>query len=176
MIAPLRRRHLLMTSALLVAVPAVLVLSLRVRPSAPLVRQLPGELSADLPGQLGQDPAQTRLGHLFAGHDISVVASTGGGGGVLTLRSPGPLVHPDVLLYWTPTEVSDRLPDTAILLGAYAGRARSFPLPEQVAGNEGFLVLYALAHQVVISSGPLPRLLTPAPPAHEVGSEEGAPS
>lgn len=154
MIAPLRRRHRVMVTFLLIAVPVGLVLALSARPTLPIMEELPGALAGG-PNARGAD---------VEGYDVFGeigVAARGyqtASGAVLELEPAEPLARPDVLVYWSAEAAGDRLPDGALLLGVLSDRARTYAVPAAAAGREGFLVLYSLGHQEVVASGAVPAM------------------
>ena len=131
MIAPLRRRHRVMTVLLAVAVPAVLVAALGSRRAVPASR---------LPATLAAGPTTSTA--TVRSHDGSV-----------EIALPA-TVAPGLLAYWTSQDVSGRLPDDAVLLGPVGGsRLRTFPLPHDA--DSGRIVIYSLGHQEVVEILPL---------------------
>jgi len=75
----------------------------------------------------------------------------------VVLNSPSELGEPDLLLYWTDNEVhGETLPTQARLLGPF-GSGRAFALPENT-GPTSHLVLYSLAHQVVVDTANVEKL------------------
>lgn len=64
---------------------------------------------------------------------------------------------PDPLVYWSrELSGSDRLPTNAVLLGAFEyGK----PLRLRETDTKGFLILYSLAHQSIVDTASLERLL-----------------
>ena len=153
MIAPLRRRHRVVVTLLLIAVPVGLVLALSARPPLPTTETLPNAL-ADGPGSGGGDVESYDV---FGELGIAV-RGFHAAGAVLELTPSQPLARPDVLVYWAETAASDRLPTGAILLGALSDRARTYSVPATAASRAGHLVLYSLAHQEVVASGALPAM------------------
>ena len=154
MIAPLRRRHRLMTAALLVALPMLLVLALGARTPVPTVASLPVALAA------GPDPrgADVETRDVFGDLDVTVRSWWTAAGTVIAITPAEPLARPGVLVYWTASPAVDRLPDDAVLLGALADRGRTYAVPNAVASRDGYLVLYSLGHQEVVASGALSAL------------------
>jgi hypothetical protein len=60
-------------------------------------------------------------------------------------------VKPDLLVYWVGgnSKVADKLPDDALLLGAFESSA-PLPLPAGVTSGSGALLLYSLADQQIV--------------------------
>ncbi len=154
MIAPLRRRHRVMVTLLLIAVPVGLVLALAARPPVPVVEGLPAALAAG-PGFGGGDVESYDV---FGELGVAVRSYHAADGAVLELTPAEPLARPDVLVYWSGETASDRLPDGAVLLGALSDRARTYSVPAAAAGRAGHLVLYSLGHQEVVASGAVPAM------------------
>ena len=176
MIAPLRRRHRLMTMALAIAVPVLYVVALAARPDEPVTPQLPAALAPAPAGEVDND-----FGELFSDPPIVVRSRTDGSrqrrAGVppkwwLELEPRAPLARPEVLVYWSKSPATDRLPEDAWLIGGLAGdRVRAFELPLEAMGLAGYLVLYSLGHQEVVASAELPAF---GQAAQESGAETPA--
>ncbi len=81
----------------------------------------------------------------------------------LAIRPVGPILAPDLLLYWVPAPatggaIGPRLPNRGpVLIGSFAGDARrEVRMPERARDAEGHLVVYSLAQQRVLADLPLP--------------------
>ena len=81
---------------------------------------------------------------------------------LLILEPSTAIVFPDLLVYWQqgkkpPTDIGER----SILLGKLAGTSRRmFTLPQGVEGKEGYLILYSLGQQTLVSTIPFPSSMT----------------
>ena len=167
MIAPLRRLHRGMSTVLFVAVPVLLVFSLRVRPPRYYMQSPPAELTEES-FEGGQ------VFDVFPDLGVLVRGIPAADGALVELEPAGPLARPDVLVYWSPTaSEGSGLAPGALLLGTIGDRPRSYFLPPEAALVDGHLVLYSLAHQEVVGSGSLPALAEPLPEL--AGSTEAAP-
>lgn len=154
MIAPLRRRHRLTVASLAVALPVLYVVALAARPDEPVVDQLPPALAEAAAGEVDQD-----FGELVTDPAVAVRSRTDGAQWWVELDPGAPIALPEVLVYWTPSTVADRLPEDAFLIGSLAGaRARAHGMPRDALGRDGTLVLYSLGHQEVVASAPLPAI------------------
>lgn len=155
MIAPLRRRHLRMTGSLLVAVPVLLVVSLRGRPPMYYVESLPAELTEE-----GFEGGRTY--DVFAELGVGVRGIEAAGGALLELVPASPLGRPDVLVYWSREETRGTVwLARAYLLGPLGDRPRTYFLPPEAATVDGHLALFSLARQEVLGSGRLPAIAEP---------------
>lgn len=150
MIAPLRRRHRLLTSALLPLAATGYVLALRARPSFSPVAD------AGAASPLGVEVGAP-------GGDFSMRIWVREGEAPELLLTPArDLSRPDVLVYWTPDEGSwETPPPEAILLGTLAGEEpRRYAIPPAMAealaaGRPGGLLLYSLGHAEPVASASL---------------------
>ncbi len=151
MIAPLRRRHRFMFLALAVLGLPLLFLSLSNRPSFP-GDGLPAELAAPSTEPDGE-PLATH--HPFGRLDAELRIYPR----VWVLEVRDPLRHPDVLAYWSSAPAETNLPADARWLGTVSTTKPS--LFKSVPDQDGFLTLYSLGHQQIISSAPvdLPEVL-----------------
>jgi hypothetical protein len=97
---------------------------------------------------------------LFAKETIqALLLRESGKGGRFALELSGPrnFLKPDLIVYWLAggTKITDSVPNTALLLGAFGAGPLFFPT-NQPAGD-GFLLLYSLADQEIIAySKPFP--------------------
>ncbi len=155
MIAPLRRRHRLMATTLLVAVPVLYVLALLARPAEPVMETLP----AGFANAVGEGQVLFAEDDLFVEHRIAVRLRSDSRGPVLELEPMEPLALPDVLVYWSPSrQASPGLPGDAYLVGALAAGASFSELPPAAARGGGRVVLYSLGHKQVVAAAELPEV------------------
>ena len=169
MIAPLRRRHRWLTASLALVVPVLYVVALAARPGEPVVEELPAPLAEAAGGQVEQD-----LGELFGDPAVAGRSRSDGYDWWLELTPAEPIAQPEVLVYWSRSEVEGGLPEEAYLLGGLAGdRTRTWRLPHEILGLSGTLVLYSLGHQEVVASASLPGIgSAPPPPTPEAEDVE----
>jgi hypothetical protein len=145
MIRPLRQRHCRIFLALGIFLPVAFVVGIAARKPLPEVNSLPNEIApatasfaaevwsrADL---FPQSPVRIRLRR----------AQIGTGKFAVTLSAVNDFVKPDLLVYWLAgnPNVTNALPDNAILLGAF--NAPQLLLPAAAEKTGGLLVLYSLA-------------------------------
>ncbi len=159
MIAPLRRRHRIYSSTLLLLVPLLAGVALWKRPDVAVQEDLPTVLSdrAD-----AQDAPLLDRNDLFSGFDIRVRQWRFGSLAVIRIEPTQPLGRPDVLAYWSPgsgsEEGSGGLPKDAFLLGPLAeGHAPTYPLPRAALAEAGQLILFSLAHGEMLTKASLPQ-------------------
>jgi hypothetical protein len=138
--ALLRRRHRIASIALALAVPPAFALALVSRPALPPPGAVPSALASDPPAGeplLERDDLWSPLAirtRIYAD-------------GVIELAPLADLEQPDVLVYWSPDTVGDRLPDGARWLGRLAGTSpRRFVLPPKARRRAGRVHLYSLGH------------------------------
>ena len=145
MIHELRRRHLLMQSALAVVALGGVLLALQARQAIPAedgtAQVTDAEYSATIPESF------TRFG------DLQVYAAIGQDGQV-SLRLTDALQKPDVLLYLGGKDATDNALglEVTLLGGVDSDPLQQFPLPEQADATALHLLLYSLAHQEVLAS------------------------
>lgn len=153
----LRSRHRLMTTALAVIVPVVLITALATRPSMPAMDALPaiGDSPREAyprtvaePSELRIDDTRVRL-TLLGGRD------DGRGYAVAFEAVAGRALNAaDVLVYWSAGGAAAWPPDDAVLLGTLAGaQRRVFELPAVARPGLGGLVFYSLAQQRRLEPG-----------------------
>ena len=71
------------------------------------------------------------------------------------LQSTRPLGEPDLLLYWaSTTPTGHNLPANARFLGVFAP-GRPIPFPPEASPKAGYLVLYSLAHKTITDTAPV---------------------
>ena len=152
MIQPLRTVHRRAFMALAFVLPTVLLVGLTAR--RPL--QHAGQGMA----KLGSLQPIKQSDHLWAKHTIHSVflKNTSDPTAVQVVLEPlDDLSAPDLLVYWSSElPAGDRLPATAVLLGAFGN---SEPLQLRESHARGFLVLYSLAHQSIVDAAPLESVL-----------------
>ncbi len=152
MIQPLRTVHRRAFVALALILPAVLLIGL-------MARRPPLQADSKRHNLEGWQSIQ-ESDHLWAKHSIRslFVRNTSDPIAVHVVLQPiGDFSVPDLLVYWSPElSASDNLPTNAVLLGAFENKR---PMRLQGRGNQGFLILYSLAHHSVVDSAPLGRVL-----------------
>ncbi len=152
MIRPLRKRHRAMIGVLGVVLPVAFVAGIAARKPLPTMATLPSAVVGDQPrfeslvwerDELWtQRPIRTRL--VIDQMNRQAVE----------LSAAKDIARPDLIVYWAPGDpkLSEKLPDDAVLLGAY-GNNSALPLPAEAGKRNGVLVLYSLAdHEIVAAS------------------------
>ena len=159
MIRPLRRRHLIFSFLMVTGLPLMVIIGYlktkdsvsmeappilddSVRESFPLEVWHKSRLWKNYPGM------DTRLlSNVAPEHELAV-----------ELTFDGTITRPDLLLYWSPRSFSTRLGihDGMHLLGAYTNSQTTiFKLPDVARHRDGFLLLYSLAEDEMVSEAPL---------------------
>jgi hypothetical protein len=158
MIRPLRQRHRRIVIALAVVLPVAFAAGIAARRPVPAMGQLPMAL---VPVAGNWENAGTEHPGLFAKTRIQVQLLRVPGEtrpSAVQILAPKDFLKPDLLVYWLAGSVraADKLPDQAVLLGAFQPSV-ALPLPPNAAATGGSLVLYSLADQEVVdASAPLP--------------------
>lgn len=152
MIQPLRTVHRRASIALALILPTVLLVGL-------MARRPPLQADSKRHNSEGWQSIQ-ESDHLWTKRSIRslFVRNTSDPTAVHVVLEPiDDLSDPDLLVYWSP-ELSgrDNLPTNAVLLGAFED---SRPMRLQGSDNQGFLILYSLAHHSVVDTAPLGRVL-----------------
>jgi hypothetical protein len=151
MIRPLRQRHRVIVCTLGVLLPVALAAGLAARKPVPMAANLPLELA----GQRNDfaKVVWTKTDLWPGQHILTSLRRDAAGSGAVELMFRD-LAKPDVLVYWAAGKESagEGWPDNARLLGALSNRA-PLPIPGEVRGEAGRLLLYSLAdHEVVAAS------------------------
>ena len=152
MIRPLRSRHRILTTIMLVVSAGGLGVGLAARRPMPTMTTLPAALSPEAA------PITTPLPLSWTGEGAPVAALDARGRLSLTLGEP--LRRPDPLLYWAPAagmgQPGEGLPDGAIFLGAVTGDpAQRLALPDAV--GPGRLLIFSLGHAQVVAAADFAR-------------------
>jgi hypothetical protein len=151
MIRPLRKRHRRMVVVLGVFLPVAFTVGIAARKPVPGMTSLPKELAnssrafavtewerADL---FTKTPIQVRL----------LRESAGTGRYAVEFSAAKDFVKPDLIVYWVAgsPNLTDKLPDSARLLGAFTSSA-ALSLSPDAGPASGALVLYSLADQEIV--------------------------
>ena len=168
MIRPLRSRHRRTVTALALLLPAALALAIGARPPEPrsALWLVDGLTEAELPLAPGEPAPFERvyvrdLGP-FAGLPFEADLGFGTQGEVLLeLRPTGPVLAPDLLVYWLPGGAAPDVERAEVdlakarLLGRAAERRRWFRLPD----GGGRLLLFDPARGELVAEQALPELV-----------------
>jgi hypothetical protein len=150
MIRPLRQRHRRTFLALGIFLPMALAVGIAARKPLPEIKSLPYEINPAInsfaaevwsrPDLFPRSPVQVRL----------LREQSGTGKFAVALSAAKDFVKPDLLVYWLDgnPNVTDALPDDAILLGEF--NAAQLPLPAPAETKYGLLVLYSLADNEIV--------------------------
>lgn len=151
MIRPLRQWHRRVVLVLGIVLPVAFVAGIETRKTVPVLTSLPPELTvapqkfavslwqrADL---FTKTPMQVRL----------LRESAGTGRFAVQISALTDFAKPDVIVYWASGNpaITDKLPEDAILLGAFNSSA-GLPFAPNPQSGAGVLVLYSLADQTII--------------------------
>ena len=147
----LREWHRRLFCALAVGLPVAFSVGLAARKGVPVV---PAQLTPRVVGTNALGSLIWSRTDLWPGQDLTTrLRRDASGSPALELISTA-VNRPDVLVYWVAgkEEASDSLPTNARLLGALATSV-PLPVPAEVQGTSGRLVLYSLAvHELVGTS------------------------
>jgi len=151
----LRQRHRRIWLVLLIVIPLVYVAGLAARRAPLTMERIPDRLTGTF--EVSAQPliestfaiGETEFGaRLFSREGSSSPAVV-----ELERRGTTPLVHPDVLVYWTPT-TSGR--EQSMLADAYfmgiltEGQSQQYALPEESTQRDGRLLFYSLGHEQML--------------------------
>ena len=151
MIRPLRRRHRHIVIAMGIFLPVAFGVGIAARKPAPLVNELPAALEvASQPFEI----TEWRRDDLFPKSPIKVRLlrkQSGAGKFAVSFSVANNFLKPDLLVYWIAASpnITDKLPETAQLLGAFDSSS-SLVLPAEAATQTGVLILYSLADNEIV--------------------------
>ena len=156
MILSRRRVHRRIFAGLAVVLPVLLVAALALRPEVPTLPldAAPLRKAAGFASSIPDDHSKVRS----AGYGFEAsMQTTGPDAPRLLVRPLVPILGPDLLVYWTGTEVEGAsLPNDAVLVGHLAGSApRVLLLPQQATRVDGSALVYSLGYQKVVARIPL---------------------
>jgi len=151
MIRPLRQRHRHIVMVLGVFLPIVFAAGITARKSVPTMITLPKELFSSPQAFANTEWERTDL---FANPPMQVRLlreRASAGRFAVEFFAAKNFVKPDLLVYWVAgnTNITNRLPDDALLLGVFDSSA-ALQLPSNITADSGVLVHYSLADQMVI--------------------------
>lgn len=150
MIRPLRRLHRRAVLALWFFLPVAFTVGIAARKSVPEVDSLPKDLAPAATQFESQErqrwdsfpksPVQIRLMHEHGGTGRFAVE----------FSVPKEFVRPDLIVYWVAgsPNLTDALPDNAILLGSFS--STTLPLPDEAVKSNGRIVLFSLADNEIV--------------------------
>jgi hypothetical protein len=153
MILALRQRHRRIFIVLVLVLPVAFVAGLAARKSTPAVAALPVAL-ANTPQQF--DAIEWERAGLFSKSPVTVKLlreRKDSGAFAIEFAAPADFLKPDLLVYWVAgnPKFSDKLPDDALLLGAFTPGV-ALPMPAGALSNGGVLVLYSLVEQGIVET------------------------
>ena len=153
MIQPLRTVHRRAFVALAVVLPIILAAGLGARRP----RLHPGARAAEISASAHLRETANMLWRKHAIRTTFYGDSNSPPQIYVVLKPTQELGEPDLLLYWTDNQVQgETLPAQARLLGTFAP-GMAFALPQNTV-QTGHLVLYSLAHQVVVDTASVEKL------------------
>ena len=140
-----------MVIALGIFLPVVFVAGIAARKPVPAMHSLPPEL---MPATVGYESREWQRTDLFMKSPVQVSLlreRIGAGRFAVELSATQDFVKADLIVYWVAgdSNVTDTLPDNAVLLGAFSPVV-TLPLPADAVFTGGVLVLYSLADQQVV--------------------------
>lgn len=148
MIRPFRERHRQVFTILAVILPAAFAIGVAARRPVSAIEPLPAVLR---PEPFTSPTMIWSRDDLFAKTRVRVaLLREQGKTGALAVRlfARAAFVKPDLLVYWSASEVKDKLPHDAALLGAFSGSV-PLRLPSEHSAT-GSLILYSLADGEVV--------------------------
>ena len=150
MIRPLRQRHRRMVIVLGIFLPVAFVAGIAARKPVPEISSLPKEF----PSAISQfDSQEWQRADLFAKSSVRVrlLREHRDAGKFSVEFSAGKnFVKPDLIVYWVTgnATATDKLPDNAILFGAFS--STPLLLPDEVTKSSGVFVLFSLADNEIV--------------------------
>jgi hypothetical protein len=132
--------------------PIAFVLGIAARKPVPSVASLPLELAAAPPAYAA---AVWERSDLFAKTPIQVRLlreRAEAGRFALAFSAAKDFLKPDLIVYWAAgnTKITDKLPDNAVLLGAF-NPGLVIVLPPNAESSDHVIVLYSLADQEIVA-------------------------
>ena len=141
--------------------PMILIWAVRERPRDLVMSEIPSALSPS-----SENMIRTDLGQPWENLGVVAVHLQSESGGWLELGAVSELLEPDLLVYWMPLgetlqgpvvpirdggePTGDQLPESAVFLGNFnQSRASRMPLPNDLAGRDGHLVLFSLPYRSI---------------------------
>ena len=153
MIQPLRTVHRRAFVALAVVLPIILAVGFGARRP----RLYPSARAAEISASAHLQKTSASLWRKYPTETAFYGDSNSPSQIYVVLTAAPELGEPDLLLYWTNHEVQgETLPAEARLLGPFVS-GRAFALPHNT-GQTSLLVLYSLAHQVVVDTASVEKL------------------
>jgi hypothetical protein len=155
-IHPLRQHHRRIVLVLGVFLPIAFVVGVAARKPPPTVAELPAALTAT---SQQFEAVEWKRAVFFAKTPIEAYLlreqkSSGRFG--IKFSAAKDFVKPDLIVYWVAgnPNITDALPDSAILLGSFS--STTLPLPDETTKSNGEFVLFSLAdNQIVDVSKPV---------------------
>ena len=150
MIYPLRQSHHHIIIALGILLPVTFVVGIAARKPLPKVNTLPNEISPAINLFAAEVWSRADLFPKSSVRTRLLREQSGTGKFAVALSAAKDFVKPDLLVYWLNgnPNVTDALPDNAILLGAF--NAPQLPLPAAAEKTNGLLALYSLADNEIV--------------------------
>jgi hypothetical protein len=150
MIRPLRKHHCRIVIALALFLPVAFTVGIAARKPIPVTSQLPSSLAIATPPF---ENVEWQRADLFAKSAIQVRLlreHSGAGKFAVALSAAEDFVRPDLLVYWSAgnPDVTNALPDNAVLLGTFNSPQLSLPAAAETI--EGTLVLFSLADNEIV--------------------------
>lgn len=155
MIRPLRTCHRCIFTVLGVLLPVAFGLGIAARKPVPEAANLPSEFRRSARAYEPGDWEQTDIFTNAPVYVHTLRQSIPGSRRAIALSAAPSFVKPDLLVYWHPgkLEATDKLPENAVLLGAF--NSPELMLPGEATGTDGSIILYSLADgEIVAASRP----------------------
>ena len=151
MIRPLRIRHRRIFTMLGVLLPVAFGLGIAARKPLPVTTNLPAELNRPARAYEPGDWEQTDIFTNAPVYVHTLRQTNPGSRRAIAFSAEPDFVKPDLLVYWRPgkSETSDKLPENAVLLGAFS--SPELLLPSEATGVDGSIILFSLADSEIVA-------------------------
>ena len=148
MIRPLRIRHRRIFTVLGLVLPIAFGLGIAARKPVPQMNTVPAGFNVT------SQPFAAVIwerSDLFTNAPVQVRLLSDNGRFAVACTTPADFAKPDLLVYWSGrgAQITDALPNDAILLGVFSSASR--PLPPETASRDGALVLFSLADNEIVA-------------------------
>jgi hypothetical protein len=159
MIRPLRRRHFIFSVLMLAGLPFLVIhgyLKSHKETTMPELPKLDTRHHKSFPLEVWHKP---RLWKNFPELNTRLLSDTSAEHTLaIELTYEGTISHSDILIYWSPRSFSVKtgIGETMHLVGAFTTNETTvYQLPDIARKRDGFLILYSMAEDQVVSEAPI---------------------